>query len=82
MDDGFDDLLSNHSTQATRRKLDDGCDDLLNMSYDFVKDRIEKLSVLTKNLRYLVQNSKKEILRNRPKKPVSEREVQRLILLY
>lgn len=39
LDDGLDDFLLNYSTQPAKGALDDGCDDLLNKSYDLKNAR-------------------------------------------
>lgn len=44
--------------------FDDDNEDLLNLAYDQVRSKFEKISLIPDNMLYLVQNSKKEIERN------------------
>lgn len=62
----LNDQISNEEKNNIKSELDDGCDEILNNSYDEItkNHRTKKVSLIPKNLLYLVQNSKKEIKRN------------------
>lgn len=57
---------NNCSTQIIRlNELDDGNDGFLNLAYEQVKSKVEERKIIPQNMVYLVQNTKKEIHRNR-----------------